>query len=346
MKFSLFFFANGDEPAEQYRLLLEAAQFADSEGFSAVWTPERHFHPFGAPFPNPSVTAAAVAATTRRVDIRAGSVVLPLHDPLRVAEEWAMVDRISGGRAGVALASGWNPDDFVLAPGHFENRKSMLWDSAADLATLWSGGTVRRKGPDGTERSVGTYPRPQRGGLPVWITAAGSEATFARAGEQGHGILTHLLGQSWEELEDNLAVYGEALGEAGHGVEQERISVMLHSFVTRDEDQALNAARGPLTRYMRSSMKLFDVTAPVPGTAGTTEEMDEALSELLEHTYREYASTRCLIGSPDSCLPLVERLAELGVDEVACLIDFGIDTDDVLASLKYLSRLKARCSAL
>src|SRR5882724_4150589 len=120
MEFSLFFFASGtDRPAEQYRLLLEAARFADAEGFSAVWTPERHFHEFGAPFADPAVTGAAVAAVTQRVEVRAGSVVLPLHDPLRVAESWAMVDQLSGGRAGLAFASGWNAHDFVLAPANF-----------------------------------------------------------------------------------------------------------------------------------------------------------------------------------------------------------------------------------
>ena len=69
-------------------------------GFKAVWTPERHFHAFGGLYPNPAVTSAAVAAITTRVRVRAGSVVLPLHNPIRVAEEWAVVDNLSQGRVG------------------------------------------------------------------------------------------------------------------------------------------------------------------------------------------------------------------------------------------------------
>src|SRR5207342_155319 len=108
---------------EEYRLLIEGAKFADRHGFEAVWMPERHFHAFGGLFPNPSVTAAAVAAVTQNVQVRAGSVVLPLHDPIRVAEEWSLVDNLSNGRVGISFASGWHADDFVFAPDAYPDRK-------------------------------------------------------------------------------------------------------------------------------------------------------------------------------------------------------------------------------
>ena len=118
MDFSLFYFASDESAsgAEKYRLLLEGAKFADEHEFAAVWTPERHFHAFGGLYPNPSVTSAAVAAITSKVQIRAGSVVLPLHNPIRVAEEWSVVDNISNGRVGISFASGWQVNDFALAP--------------------------------------------------------------------------------------------------------------------------------------------------------------------------------------------------------------------------------------
>jgi hypothetical protein len=109
--FSLFYFASdeGEKNAGKYRLLLEGARFADTHGFEAVWTPERHFGAFGGLYPNPSVASAAVAAITQHVKIRAGSCVLPLHHPARVAEEWGLVDNLSNGRVGISFASGWHP---------------------------------------------------------------------------------------------------------------------------------------------------------------------------------------------------------------------------------------------
>ncbi|MGO4427050.1 LLM class flavin-dependent oxidoreductase, partial [Streptomyces sp. MCAF7] len=92
--FSLYFFGDYPEDAERdkYALIMAAAEFADQHGFHALWFPERHFNSFGALFPNPSVLAAALAGRTSRIRLHAGSVVLPLHHPVRVAEEWSVVD--------------------------------------------------------------------------------------------------------------------------------------------------------------------------------------------------------------------------------------------------------------
>src|SRR5262249_36283866 len=132
--FSLFYFSSNEAEFadDKYRLLLEGARFADRAGFAAVWTPERHFHAFGGLYPNPSVLGAALAMITERVRIRAGSGVLPLHNPVRVAEEWAVVDNLSRGRVDLAFASGWAARDFVLAPERHADRKQLLY-SAVDV---------------------------------------------------------------------------------------------------------------------------------------------------------------------------------------------------------------------
>ncbi len=89
LQFSVMFFAssNDAEAEDKYRLVIEGARFADAHGFSSVWVPERHFGKFGCLYPSPSVLHAALARETHRVRLRAGSVVLPLHNPFRVAEE-------------------------------------------------------------------------------------------------------------------------------------------------------------------------------------------------------------------------------------------------------------------
>jgi glutamate-1-semialdehyde-2,1-aminomutase len=109
IQFSLFYFGKYDSEfvPDKYNLLFEGAKFADENGFAALWMPERHFHAFGGFSPNPSVISAALAKVTQRIQLRAGSVVLPLHHPIRVAEEWSIVDNLSKGRVGISFASGW-----------------------------------------------------------------------------------------------------------------------------------------------------------------------------------------------------------------------------------------------
>ena len=135
--FSLFFFSADGTAAgsEKYKLLMDAAHFADTNGFKAVWTPERHFQAFGGLYPNPSVLSAALAVSTKNVQIRAGSVVVPLHHPIRIAEEWALVDNLSNGRTGIAFATGWhklslcrlftNPDLDTLHSARTHNSRSL-----------------------------------------------------------------------------------------------------------------------------------------------------------------------------------------------------------------------------
>src|SRR5262245_45118135 len=109
MDFGLMFFASasGAERSGKYDLLLEAARFADRHDFCAVWTPERHFHEFGGLFPSPAVVSAALAMITRNVQIRAGSLISPLHQAIRIAEEWSIVDNLSNGRIAISFGSGW-----------------------------------------------------------------------------------------------------------------------------------------------------------------------------------------------------------------------------------------------
>jgi len=161
MDLSLFFFAdNAASGAGCYDLLLESAKFADDNGFAAVWTPERHFHAFGGRYPNPAVVGAALAAATRRIGIRAGSVVAPLHHPARIAEEWSVVDNISGGRVGVSFASGWHDVDFVLRPENYASRKAVMTETLDTVRRLWRGEEVAFADAQGDPRPVRIFPTP------------------------------------------------------------------------------------------------------------------------------------------------------------------------------------------
>ena len=352
--FSLAYFAQGgDAGAAPYRLLLEGAKFADRHGFTAVWTPERHFHAFGGPYPNPAVTSAALATVTERVQLRAGSCVLPLHHPLRLAEDWALVDNLSKGRVGISFAAGWQPQDFVLAPEAFEGRKRQMFQGIATLRRLWRGERLPWPGPDGQPVQVGILPRPVQPELPAWVTVAGNPDTFAEAGQAGCHVLTHLLGQGVDDLAGKIRLFHEAWRDAGHPG-RGQVAVMVHAFVAPDDAQASAVAREPLKAYLRTAMDLIrraDWTFPTfaaaegqSGNAGRQALKSQPLSEadteaVLDHAFERYWQGSALIGSPARCLALVRRLQAAGADEIACLIDFGIEADTVLAHLPALRDL-------
>jgi len=353
LDFSLFYFASdqGEDPGNRYRLLLEGARFADTNGFAAVWTPERHFHEFGGLYPNPAVTGAALAAITRKVQIRSGSVVLPLHHPARVVEEWSVVDNLSGGRVGVSFASGWHPDDFVLRPDNYADRKEYLYSGMETVRKLWRGEKVSFPGPKG-EVEVRTMPRPLQPELPIWVTTAGSIESYVSAGKAGANLLTHLLGQTLEDVQEKIGAYRKAWREAGHEGEG-TVSLMLHTFVGEDDDQVRELVRRPMVEYLRSSVSLVKnfagaweayskkAAGPVKAQGDEFQHLSqEDMDSLLDFAFERYYETSGLFGSLDRALEMVEKVRAIGVDDIACLVDFGVDTETTLKHLERLSELR------
>lgn len=357
--FSLFYWGNDDGPGrDKYRLLLDGARFADAHGFNAVWTPERHFHAFGGPYPNPSVTGAAVAAVTRNLSVRAGSCVTPLHHTARIAEEWAVIDNLTNGRAAIAVASGWQPDDFVLRPENAPpSNKGAMLEAVDQLRRLWRGEAVEFPTAGDKSFAVVTQPRPVSKELPIWVTTAGNPDTWKEAGALGANVLTHLLGQSVEEVADKILIYHEALRAAGHDPADHKVTLMLHTFVGADREVVRETAREPMKDYLRAAAALIKQYAwafpAFKKPVGVTNPMqidlqtltDAELDGILDFAFRRYFEDSGLFGTIEDCLARVEQLKRIGVDEIACLIDYGIPVQQVLDGLTPLAEVLARANA-
>lgn len=358
MAFSLYNWGNDDFVGNnKYELLLEGAKFADKNGFCAVWTPERHFHAFGGLYPNPSVTGAAIAAVTKNLAVRAGSIVAPLHHPIRIAEEWAVIDNLTNGRVGLAIASGWQPNDFVLRPENTppENKPAMF-EAIKIIRKLWAGEAVDFPTKSGEPFGVVTHPRPLSKKLPVWVTTAGNPATWKEAGAVGANVLTHLLGQSIDEVKEKIVLYHTALREAGYDPKDFTVTLMLHTLVGDNREDTRKMAREPMKSYLRSAAGLIKQYAwafPAfkrPKNVNNAFELDlgclseDELESILDFAFERYFEDAGLFGTVEDCLKRVEELKAIGVDEVACLVDYGLSVENVLAGLKPLAEVLKRAN--
>ncbi|MFF4251857.1 MupA/Atu3671 family FMN-dependent luciferase-like monooxygenase [Streptomyces sp. NPDC001663] len=346
LDFGVFFFAAvGDRSEETYRLMLDAARRADELGFGFVSTPERHFHRFGGAFPNPAVTSAAVAAVTRRIGIRAGSVVTPLHPASRIVEDFAAVDGISGGRVAISVGSGWNVNDFVIAPDRYETRREQMARDVADIREAWRTGRWTGRTPLGTQATLPLYPRPVQPELPVWVTASRSEGTFVEAGRIGCNILTHLENQDVASLAGKVALYRAARAEAGWEGPG-TVTVMMHTYVAEDPQQAREVGGGALRDYLLSAIDLEAGAVQAGGRMSGNKEGRDVLSaaraqqKLADLGVNRYLSGNSLIGSVEECTDTARRVHAAGVDEIASLVDFVSDPAQVLASLELLDSVR------
>ncbi|WP_055569417.1 non-ribosomal peptide synthetase, partial [Streptomyces atriruber] len=345
LDFGVYFF--GDYPQDEdgarhgkYDHLLETARFADRHGFHSLWIPERHFHSFGGLFPNPVVLAAALARETGRIRINAGSVVLPLHDPIRVAEEWSMVDNLSGGRIGIGCASGWHANDFVFFPERFGSHKEMMYEQVAQVRQLWRGEPVRRTTGNG-ESELRLFPRPVQDAPPMYTAVVGNPASYELAARNDVGIVTNLMTQSVEQLRDNVALYRRTRAECGLDPDAGHVAVLLHTYLAEDHATARAVARDPLSRYMRSSLSLFgNVANSLDQRIDMSAMTEDDLDVVFRRAYDRYCDQRALIGSPESVRPVVDAVRAAGADEVVGLVDFGVEPGALRDGLTHFDGLR------
>ncbi|RSM78001.1 LLM class flavin-dependent oxidoreductase [Kibdelosporangium aridum] len=343
----MFFGADTGETrhSKTYDDILAVAQAADRLGFHAVWTPERHFQQVGQVFPSPPVLSAALAAATERIGIRAGSVVLPLHHPLRVAEDWAVVDNLSHGRVGLSLATGWHSKDFVLSPDTYASRREEMMRSIPLLRKLWAGEPVEFMDGTGESVHVQPQPRPVQDTLPLWMTTSGNPETWEAAGRLRTGVLGATVGQRRDELVDKIARYRAACTAApdqgGVGPDG-RVTLMAHTYVGPTDEEVRELVAAPLKTYLRSHI----LQSSANRTAGkrTIELTDEQSASLAEFAFGRYLTWGSLLGSVQTCRKMLADLQDLGVDEVACFVDFGLSHDDVLTGLHRLAELREEFS--
>lgn len=345
--FSVYFF--GDYPQDtamprhgQYELLMDVARFADRHGFHALWMPERHFHSFGGLFPNPAVLAAALSRETERIRLNAGSVVLPLHDPIRVAEEWSMVDNLSGGRVGIGVASGWSANDFVFFPERFGRHKELMYEQLEEVRKFWRGDALRRISGDG-EAEVRLFPRPVQDAPPMYTAVVGNPASYELAARHDLGIVTNLMTQSVEQLRENIALYRRTRARHGLDPDAGRVAVLLHTYLADDHDTARTEAFEPLSRYMRASLSVFSgVTNSLGHNIDLAELSEDDLDAVFRRAYGRYCDQRALIGTVDGVRPVVDAVTSAGADEIVALVDFGVAQDALREGLPRLDALRRR----
>jgi natural product biosynthesis luciferase-like monooxygenase protein len=339
---SLFFFGadSARTPNDKYLTLFEASKFCDKCGFTAVWVPERHFQRFGGLYGSPSVIGAALAGITERLSIRAGSVVLPLQNPLRVVEEWAIVDNLSRGRVGLAAASGWHVNDFVLAPDTYQSRYHDMYSKLAMIQKLWRGEKVLLPNGTGVMTEVAILPTPIQNELPIWLTGQ-SDDTFFNAGKLGLNVLTanFALGHSLKEFCRKVGIYRDAVcsyhGRPGH------VTLMVHAFVAGNREGIRSIAHPAMTDYLKINLDMqrdqFAGGDHNYAIGRLTQREEDKL--IRNQVHNDLCSPLSLIGMTDDCRQRATCLRAAGADEIACLIDFGIDHENIMGGLGRLSHL-------
>lgn len=239
-------------PARRLREFIDLARIADDAGLDVFGVGEHHRPDFA--ISSPPVVLAAIAAATSRIRLTSTVTVLSTADPVRVYEDFATLDLISGGRAEITAGRGAYVESFALYgfeledyDALFEEKLDLLLEVNRHERVTWSG---RFRPP---LDNVGAFPRAQQEEIPVWIAVGGTPASVQRSGRHGLPTYFAILGQP-ERFVDLAALYRHNGREAGFAPDDLRLGVTSHFYVEETSQGARDAFYPYYSRYIGDNM--------------------------------------------------------------------------------------------
>jgi len=237
------------DPATRIRNLLEEIELADQVGLDVFGVGEHHRPDFAVSAP--AVVLAAAAARTKRIRLTSAVNVLSSDDPVRVFQEFATVDLISGGRAEIMAGRGSFIESFPLFGYRLEDYDELFAEKLDLLLRIrdevrvdWSG--KHRAAINGQ----GVYPRPIQNPLPVWIAVGGTPQSVARAGVLGLPLAIAIIGGQPERFAPLVDLYRRAAGKGGHDPARLAVGINSHGYVADTSQQAADEAFPPFAEAM------------------------------------------------------------------------------------------------
>jgi probable LLM family oxidoreductase len=222
--------ASGISPQQRMRDLLEEAELADQLGLDVFAVGEHHRPDFAVS--SPAVALAAIAARTERIRLSSAVTVLSSDDPVRVFQQFAELDLISGGRAEIMAGRGSFIESFPLFGYDLEDydklfaeKLELLLRIRKDTHVSWSG----KHRPPLTD--AGVWPRPVQDPLPVWVAVGGTPESVVRAGALGLPLTLAIIGGQPERFAPLVELYRQAAATADHDPSQTKIAINTHAFV-------------------------------------------------------------------------------------------------------------------
>ena len=300
-----------------YAELFEQVEAAEELGFESFWIAEHHFHEYGG-IPRPPIWMAAAAQRTRRIRLGAAVVVLPFDHPLRVAEDYAMVDILSNGRLELGAGSGYLQHEFegFGIPG---DEKRERFDEALEiLLRAWTGARFSYEGKYYRVKDVQLNVVPlQKPRPPVWIAILRNEAA-PFVGQKGFPIMLipYASTEAFSELAQTVRAFRQAFIAAGGRPEDATAPFGLHTYCAESFEEARAHAREAMDRYVRT--RLYAKQRPF-----------EVLVE----------KDLVAFGSPEDVARVARRYEDAGLTHFLAITNFGgLEHKKVLRSMELLAK--------
>ncbi|MBV8136286.1 MAG: LLM class flavin-dependent oxidoreductase [Deltaproteobacteria bacterium] len=336
MKFGLLtlFDHYSEECTEEqyYKNFFDEVSYAGELGFDSIWIGEHHFCRYICPAPQ--VIAGAIAQRTRKMRIGTAIVLLPHHDPIRLAEDYALVDLISGGRLDLGVGRGFIKSTYDGFNQSMDESRGRFNECLDIIEGSWAQTNFSYSGKFYRANNITILPRPlQKPAPPIFMAAAASAESFVAAGERGHALMLAPFFQSRERLKDNVALYKETLKNSGVPSGQPEIVSGYHSFI--DETPA-QAERKWADHYMRYLHFVNSLISPNEYTSEDYKAWRRSAEAFQHASWKRMYPDQVMCGDAQQCVDRVSLMQEqYGVTQFWVYMDLGgLPHNDLRASME------------
>ena len=287
------YFPDRDPPyGVYYQQILEQIELAEELGWECFMFNEHHFLGYGGLIANPAVMLAAAAARTSRIRLGSCIAILPLRHPLQSAEEYAMVDVISGGRLEFGIGSGNTALDYRVFAVPREESRARMEEANEVILKAWSNERFSHAGKFWKFEEIVLYPRPvQQPHPPIWVAGTSAE-TLGWAGRRGYDIMTVGHPHPPDKVRPGVEAWREGLKASGFDPDQRRCQFHIRTCVDENAKRAHEVASAAITRY--------DAISRIGRRSALPEQEHYDWEGML-------ASGRNLYGNPDQCIQIIHN---------------------------------------
>ena len=270
MRFGIFHLpsltaADHTNGADRLHSIVEHAAYGEELGFDSVWLAEHHFHSFGGILSSPPVIGAAIAQRTSKIRVGTAVTLLPYHNPLRIAEDYATLDCLSNGRLEFGIGHGFIKYESLTFGTPLEELRDRFQENLAVILKAWSEPKVSHKGKFYEYENVEVMPRPIQQPHPtVWMGATSTAESFEFAGRSGFHLMLIPFLHEIDELRSMVEVYLSARRAAGYDPKTARVIAMYHIYVGESAVEARATAEPALASYHAAAAEARNLTQGIP----------------------------------------------------------------------------------
>jgi len=325
MEFGTFYqlpCAPGQSPLQRYEDTLMQIQHADSLGLDVAWLAELHFFPTFSIMPSPLLVASALAQRTSRIRLGIAVNLLPLHNPLRNAEDAATLDILSNGRLEYGVGRGSIPLHFAGYNVSLEESRERFLEALDVVLLAWTTDSFSHEGKYYQYQDVQVVPKPLQKPHPPIRMACNSSDSFQLAGERGWRIFSSSVIVPAPWLQHDITTYNILLSEHGAPRCGDEVAIMAPIYVAPSLAKAREQPEASIMHYFRTLRDMYN--AWQVRELAHLRRMQELQERLQKMTYDQVLDNIAIFGDPAYCIERLHWFKEtFGMNQFICWFNTG-----------------------